>query len=186
LNSSKEKSKYDTHKFELIYSQDVIARKIKELGKRISSDYKGKDPVLIGVLKGCILFFADLIRNITIPVELEFINASSYNGGIEPDENVIMGKGPIISLTDRHILIVEGVVDSGHTVIELIDRLKLEHPASVEIVTLLDKPQGRKIPVNIKYVGFEAEDFFVIGFGLDQAQKYRNLPFIGRVLNKDK
>jgi len=186
LNSSEEKTAYDRRKFELLYSQDVIARRIKELGKEISEDYKDKDPILIGVLKGCILFFADLIRKISIPIELEFVNASSYNGGTERDEEVITGDNPRISLTGRHILLVEGIVDSGHTAIKMLKQIKLEEPASVEIVTLLNKPAGREMPIDIKYIGFETEDYFVIGYGLDQSQKYRNLPFIGRVLNNDK
>ncbi len=186
MNSSEEKTMDDTRKFELIYSQDKIAQRIRELGNQISRDYKDREPVLIGVLKGCILFFADLIREISVPIELEFVNASSYNGGIEPDEDVVMGGGPKISLTGRHVLLVEGVVDSGHTAVEIIKRIKLEEPASVEMVSLLNKPKCRKMPVDVKYVGFEAEDYFVIGYGLDQGQKYRNLPFIGRVLNNNK
>jgi hypoxanthine phosphoribosyltransferase len=186
LNSSEEKTKKNTRKFELIYSQDKIAQRIRELGNHISQDYKDKEPVLVGVLKGCILFFADLIREISIPIELEFVNASSYNGGTERDKSVILGDGPRISLTGRHVLLVEGVVDSGHTAVEIIKQIKLEEPASVEMVTLLNKPKGRELPVKIKYIGFEAEDYFVIGYGLDQSQKYRNLPFIGRVLNNNK
>jgi len=186
LNSSEEKTMEDTRKFELIYSQDKIAQRIKELGIQISTDYADKEPVLIGVLKGCILFFADLIREISIPIELEFVNASSYNDGIEPNEEVILGGGPKISLAGRHVLLVEGVVDSGHTAVEIMKQVKLEKPASVEMVSLLNKPKCRKMPVEIKYIGFDAEDYFVIGFGLDQSQKYRNLPFIGRVLNNNK
>jgi hypoxanthine phosphoribosyltransferase len=186
LNSSEEKTKHDTHKFELIYSQDKIAQRIKELGREISKDYKDKEPILVGVLKGCILFFADLIREISVPIELEFVNASSYNGGIDPDEDVIMSSGPKISLTGRHILLVEGIVDSGHTAVEIIKKIKLEEPASVEMVSLINKPECRKMPVKVKYIGFEAEDHFLIGYGLDQGQKYRNLPFIGRVLNSNK
>jgi len=186
LNSSKEKARNDARKFELLYSQDVIARRIKEMGRQISRDYKDKDPVFLGVLKGCILFLADLIRNISIPIELEFINASSYNDGVERDKEVIMDGGPRISLTGRHVLLVEGIVDSGHTAVEIFKKIKLEEPASIEMVSLLNKPNCRKMPVEIKYVGFEAKDYFLIGFGLDQAQKYRNLPFIGRVLTKDK
>ncbi|MCP4706488.1 MAG: hypoxanthine phosphoribosyltransferase [candidate division Zixibacteria bacterium] len=185
MNSSEEKTLTDTRKFELIYSQDKIAERIKELGNQISQDYKEKDPVLIGVLKGCILFFADLIREISVPIELEFVNASSYNGGVEPDKDVVLSSGPKISLTGRHVLLVEGVVDSGHTAVEIMKQVRLEDPASVEMVSLLNKPKCRKMPVEIKYIGFEAEDYFVIGFGLDQGQKYRNLPFIGRVLNNN-
>ena len=170
-------------KFDLLFSQDKIAEKIREMGKRITADYEHKNPILIGVLKGCIVFMADLIRNISTPVEIEFISASSYSNGQIPDDKVILSGGPDISLTGRHILLVEGIVDSGNTVISLINSLKLMEPASIEIVTLLDKPKCREVDIDIKYIGFDAGDDFVIGYGLDESQKYRNLPFIGKVLN---
>jgi hypoxanthine phosphoribosyltransferase len=173
-----------THKFELLYPQDKIARRIKELGAQISTDYADKDPILIGVLKGCVIFLADLIRNINIPIELEFISASSYNGNFKPENQVMMSGGPKVSVRGRHLLLVEGVVDSGNTVASLIDWLKTQEPASIEIVTLLDKPTCRKVKVDIKYFGFDAGEHFVIGFGLDAAQKYRNLPFIGKVVEQ--
>jgi hypoxanthine phosphoribosyltransferase len=178
-----EKEDPEVQKFDLLYSQDRINKKINELGRQISEDYVDKNPILIGVLKGCIVFMADLIRNISIPMELEFISASSYSNGRIPENEVLMSGGPGISLKDRHLLLVEGVVDSGNTVRTLIEKLRLQEPASIEIVTLLDKPGGRQIEINIKYIGFDAGDDFVIGYGLDDSQKYRNLPFIGKVLN---
>jgi hypoxanthine phosphoribosyltransferase len=183
LNLSEKKENLETHKFELLYSQDKIGRRIKQLGKQISRDYAGKNPILIGVLKGCLIFLADLVRQISEPIEIDFVDASSYNGGEIRDDEVIFSREPEKALTGRHILLVEGVVDSGHTALEITRLIKLQEPASIEIVTLLDKSKCRKIPVEIKYRGFEAEDYFVIGYGLDQDQKYRNLPFIGRVLN---
>jgi hypoxanthine phosphoribosyltransferase len=183
LTSSEEKEAVKTQKFELLYPQDLIARRIKELGNQISRDYANKELVLIGVLKGCIIFLADLVRHIKLPVELEFISASSYNGNSAPDADVVMMGGPKSSLAGRHVLLVEGVVDSGHTVLELTKHLKLLEPASIEVVTLLDKPGSRKDQTKIKYVGFKTENHFVIGFGLDAAQKYRNLPFIGKVVD---
>lgn len=183
MNLSEKKEKPKTHKFELLYSQDKIARRIKELGEQISGDYAGKNPILIGVLKGCTIFLADLIRQISEPIEIDFVDASSYNGGESRDENIIFSREPEKTLTGRHVLLVEGVVDSGHTAQEISRLVKLQEPASIEIVTLLDKSKCRKMPVDIKYRGFEAGDYFVIGYGLDQDQKYRNLPFIGRVLN---
>ncbi len=170
------------HKFSLLYPQDEIAGRIKEMGEQISLDYAGKDPILIGVLKGCIVFLADLIRAIPKSMELEFISASSYNGGITASDKVIMNGGPGVSLEGRHLLLVEGVVDSGNTVTTIIKRLRNQKPASIEIVTLLDKPTCRKVELNLKYVGFTAGDDFVIGYGLDVDQKYRNLPFIGKVI----
>jgi len=167
--------------FELLYPQDILAHRIKELGLEISHDYEGLNPIMVGILKGCLIFMADLIRTVSIPVEVDFIYASSYNGGVTRDETVLVGR-PKKSLTGRHIILVEGVVDSGHTAVETAKAIKEMEPASVEIVTLLDKPKSRKMAVNIKYRGFVTDDYFVIGFGLDKDQKYRNLPFIGRVI----
>lgn len=153
------------------------------MGLQISKDYEGKEPIMIGILKGCVIFMADLVRDITIPVEMEFISASSYTNGRIQDNCISMFGGPDIPLSKRHILIVEGVVDSGHTVKAIIDHLRLQEPASIEIVALLDKPKCRQVDVNVKYAGFDAGDDFVIGFGLDESQKYRNLPFVGKVIN---
>jgi hypoxanthine phosphoribosyltransferase len=171
-----------TRKFDLLYPQDRIAERIKEIGAQISLDYAGKVPLLIGVMTGCIVFMADLMRAISEPMELECISASSYNGGLTASEKVIMNGGPDVPLEDRHLLLVEGVVDSGNTVTSIIKKLQFQKPASIEIVTLLDKPIGREIDLNIKYVGFTAGDDFVIGYGLDVDQRYRNLPFIGKVI----
>lgn len=181
--TSSEKETIKTQKFDLLYPQDQIARRIAELGSQISHDYANKDLVLIGVLKGCIIFLADLVRHIKLPVEMEFIAASSYNGNMIPESDVSMMGGPKSSLTGRHILLVEGVVDSGHTVLTLTGYLKRLEPASIEVVTLLDKPDCRTDEIKIKYVGFKTDNHFVIGFGLDAAQKYRNLPFIGKVID---
>ncbi len=174
----------EVHKFDLLYSQDVINKKIQEIGKRISSDYAEKNPVLIGVLKGCFIFMADLVRNITVPIEIEFISASSYVNGQERNGNVAFFGGPDVSIKGRHVLIVEAVVDSGKTAQELIEKLNHMEPESVEIVTLLDKTKCREVKLDIKYRGFDAGDDFVIGYGLDESQKYRNLPFIGKVIDK--
>jgi len=169
-------------KFDLLYPQDLIAQRIKEIGARISQDYAGKEPILIGVLKGCVVFMADLIRAISEPMELEFISASSYNNGITASDKVIMNGGPDVPIENRHLLLVEGVVDSGNTVESIIKKLQFQKPASIEIVTLLDKPDGRETDLSVKYIGFTAGDDFVIGFGLDVDQRYRNLPFIGKVI----
>jgi hypoxanthine phosphoribosyltransferase len=172
------------HKLELLFTQDKLDRKIKELGRRISRDYADKEPILIGVLKGCVVFLADLIRNISVPIELEFISASSYLNGRIPNGEVAMSGGPEISTRGRHLLIVEGVVDSGQTVQTIVKHLRGQKPASVEIVALLDKPKCRTVDIEVKYRGFDAGKNFVIGFGLDESQKYRNLPFIGRVIEE--
>jgi hypoxanthine phosphoribosyltransferase len=176
----------ERQKFELLYPQDKIARRIKELGRLISKDYADKDPILIGVLKGCFIFLADLVRHISIPVEMEFMTASSYNGDVVAENGVTMTGGPNVSIKGRHILLVEGVVDSGHTVKAIMHKLNKQEPASIQVVTLLDKPECRKVEVDITYKGFRAGKDFVIGYGLDVGQRYRNLPFIGRVVEKKK
>jgi len=167
---------------ELLLPQDQIQRRIRKLGRRISEDYRGKQVVLLGVLKGCFIFMADLIRTITVPVEVEFIDAKSYGAEIEPGELTLSG-GPGGSLKNRHVLVVEGVVDTGRTAVSILESIRRMEPASVEIVTLLNKMSRREGDISIKYAGFEVGDDFVIGYGLDHNQLYRNLPFIGKVID---
>jgi hypoxanthine phosphoribosyltransferase len=162
--------------------QKVIARRVAELGSRISREYEGKEPVLIGVLKGCVVFLSDLMRQITIPVEVEFVSAASYRHGIHQDEEVIIGGGVSIDLKGRHVLLVEAIVDTGRTVSLILDKIGAMEPASIEIVTLLDKPTSHRTKLTIKYKGFSISNEFVIGYGMDNAQRFRNLPFIGRVV----
>ncbi len=170
--------------FELLYTQDKIQEVITELGQKISEDYKDKNPILLGVLKGCFIFIADLVRAISVPSEVEFISAHSYGSSLNPGELTLSG-GPQVSLKGRHILLVEGVVDTGRTAVSLVNTLKSMEPASVEIVTLLDKTGRREQDICIKYSGLTIENDFVIGFGLDHDQIYRNLPFIGKIINDE-
>lgn len=162
--------------------QKTIARRVAELGGEISSEYEGKHPVLIGVLKGCVVFLSDLMRHITIPVEVEFVSAASYRNGVHPDEEVIIGGGVSIDLKGRHVLLVEAIVDTGRTVSLILDKVGAMEPASIEIVTLLDKPTSHRTKLTVKYKGFSIGNEFVIGYGMDNAQLFRNLPFIGRVI----
>lgn len=175
------KSELKAQTFELLFPQDRIEKKVRELGRRISLDYAGQNPVLLGVLKGCFVFMADLARAVSIPSEVDFISAHSYGAGENPGKLTLSG-GPDVSLKNRHVLLVEGVVDTGRTAQSIIDTIKSMEPASVEIVTLLDKRGRRELKVEIKYAGFEIGDDFVIGYGLDHSQVYRNLPFIGKVI----
>lgn len=154
------------------------------MGAQITADYAGETPVLVGVLKGCAIFLADLMRTIKLPIELEFVSAASYRTGVRREEDVIIGGGFSIPMEGRHVLVVEGVVDSGKTVSLVTEKIRKMEPASLEIVTLLDKPQSHRVKVDVKYKGFSIGNDFVIGFGLDNTQKYRNLPFIGRLLDK--
>ncbi len=170
--------------FELLLDQASIAKRVSELGKEITADYRGKHPVLLGVLKGCIIFLADLMRAINLSAELELVSASSYRKGKKQETDVLLASAVSIPLKDRHILIVEGVVDSGRTVSALSKELKKMEPASIEVVTLIDKPASHRRKLQIRYKGFTLRNDFVIGYGLDNTQKYRNLPFIGRMVDE--
>ena len=169
--------------FEVLLDQEKIARRIRELGQQITIDYAGQTPVLIGILKGCVVFLSDLMRCIQLPVELEFVSASSYRKGLVSEDSVVIGGGVSIPLKGRQVLLVEGVIDSGRTISQVHERIKKEEPAKIEIVTLLDKPASHRQQVKIKYKGFSVGNDFVIGFGLDNTQRYRNLPFIGRMID---
>ena len=174
-----------TQPFELMVPQNRIEEKISELGERISADYTAKNPMMLGVLKGCFIFLADLIRAIKTSIEVDFISAHSYGSGTVPGDLSLSG-GPRVSLKGRHILVVEGVVDTGRTLKMILESVRSMEPASVEIVTLLNKVGRREIELDIKYPGFKVENDFVIGYGLDYGQLYRNLPFIGKVISKEK
>ena len=170
--------------FEVLLDQDQIARRIAEMGKQITEDYADRIPVLVGVLQGGVVFLTDLMREIKLPMELELVSAASYRHGISPSNNVVLDGKLSISLKERHVLIVEGVVDSGKTVSAILRQIRKLQPASIEVVTLIDKPASHRMKLDIKYKGFSIGNDFVIGFGLDNMQKYRNLPFIGRVIEQ--
>lgn len=163
---------------EILLSAEDIERRIKELAGEISSDYKGKELVLVSVLKGSMFFTADLIRHISIPVILDFIAISSYGEATETSGVAKIIKDLEENIENRHILIVEDIVDTGLTLGYLMRTLKLKNPASIKVCTLLDKPVRRILEVLIDYKGFEIEDKFVVGYGLDFLGKYRHLPFI--------
>lgn len=171
--------------FELIYDQKLINSRIAEIGREITNDYANETPVLLGVLKGCIVFLADLMRCIKLPVELEFVSATSYRQGEKQSKELKFESSVAIPLKGRHVLLVEGVVDSGRTVSVILKQLEQLKPASIEIVTLIDKPTCHRNKLNIKYKGFSMKNEFVIGYGLDNTQIYRNLPFIGRLIEQN-
>jgi hypoxanthine phosphoribosyltransferase len=172
-----------TRPFELLLDQKRIAQQVRKLGAKITADYAGQRLVLVGVLKGCVVFLADLMRHIELPCEVEFISAASYRRGIKREEDIILGGGVAVALKGRHVLIVDGIVDSARTVSTIYSRLMAEEPASLEIVTLLDKPASHRNKVNVKYKGFSIGNEFVIGYGLDNTQLYRNLPFVGHLID---
>lgn len=163
----------------ILYDEKQIHTRIKELGEEISKDYQGKNPVLICILKGASTFMADLMRVITIPLEIDFMAISSYGESRKSSGVVKIKKDIDADLQDRDVIIVEDIVDTGLSLKYIKDYIGKHNPKSVTTCVLLDKPSGHKIEIPVEYVGFNVADEFVVGYGLDYAQKYRNLPFIG-------
>ncbi len=163
---------------EILISEDQIQQKVKELGKQITRDYKGKDPILVGVLNGAVIFMADLMRCIDIPIEVDFMAVSSYGVSTESSGIVRILKDLDKSIEGRHVIVVEDIIDTGLTLKYLTTLLKDRKPRSIRLCSLLDKPERRKIDIDIDYKGFSIPDEFVVGYGLDFKEKYRNLPYI--------
>ncbi|MDS0525293.1 hypoxanthine phosphoribosyltransferase [Clostridium sp. SHJSY1] len=164
---------------EVLFSEETINEKIKEMGKKITKDYEGKNLIIIGILKGSVLFAADLIKNINMYCEIDFMAVSSYGYSTESSGVVRILKDLDHSIEGKDVLIVEDIVDSGITLDYLLKYLKGRNAKSIEIASLLNKPLRRKVDIDVKYIGFEAPDEFIVGYGIDYAEKYRNLPFIG-------
>ena len=164
---------------EVLFSEEAINERVKELAAKISEDYKGKELLVVGVLKGSVIFASELIKNITIPCQIDFMAVSSYGDSSETTGVVRILKDLDSEISGKHIIIVEDIVDSGVTLNYLLNYLKSRNASSVEIVSLLTKPSRRKVDIDCKYVGFETPDEFLVGYGLDYAEKYRNLPFVG-------
>lgn len=163
---------------EIIFSEADIQRRVKELGAQITRDYAGKSPLMIGILKGCFIFFADIARCIDLDCEIRFLSASSYGFSSVTSGKVKIEKDLDFEIKDRDVLIIEDILDSGVTLTTLRNFVAERDPASLKICALLDKPARRQIPINADYVGFVCPDEFVIGYGLDYAERYRNIPFI--------
>jgi hypoxanthine phosphoribosyltransferase len=164
---------------EIILTTEQIERRVSEIGQAISADYAGRNPILVGVLKGVLFFMADLLRSVTIPVEVDFIAVSSYTAEARKKGYVRLVKDLEIPLSGRDVLFVEDVIDTGLTLNYLLSSLKAREPASLEVCVLFNKPDRRLIDIPIKYKGFDLPDKFVVGYGLDHREKYRNLPFVG-------
>lgn len=162
----------------LIDEQKLQAR-IRELGAQITRDYQGKDLTLIGVLKGSVYFATDLSRAIDLPLSLEFLGCSSYHGGTETTGEVRITLDVTKPLAGKHIVLVEDIVDTGLTMKFLLENLMARHPASLKVCSLLEKPARARTQIDIAYKGFVIDDVFVVGYGLDYAEKFRNVPFIG-------
>lgn len=169
------------HKISVLISEEEIAEKTKDLGELISKDYAGQEVHLICVLKGSIFFTCELAKRITVPVTMDFISVSSYGDGTESTGRVRIVKDLDETVEGKNVIIVEDIIDSGRTLSYLIDMLNTRKPNSLKLCTLLDKPERRVTDVAVDYVGFNIPDKFVVGYGLDYAQKYRNLPYVGVV-----
>ena len=163
----------------VMFDEQALSTKITELGEKIAQDYAGKDVVVVGILKGSVVFFADLIRKINLPLQIDFMVASSYGNGTETSGKVNIKKDLDVDIAGRHVLLVEVIIDSGITMNCLMAELAKRQPASVKLCALLSKPSRRKVDVTIDYCGFEVPDEFLVGYGLDYAEKYRNMSVIG-------
>jgi hypoxanthine phosphoribosyltransferase len=163
----------------ILLTEEQIEKKVTELAKRITEDYAGKKLLAVVILKGSFIFAADLIRKIDLPVEVDFMVVSSYGSGTETSGIVKIIKDLNESIAEKDVLIIEDIMDSGVTLSNLVEVLKTRQPSSMEICALLNKPERRKAEVDVKYIGYDIPDEFIVGYGLDFSEKYRNLPYIG-------
>ena len=170
---------FDNDIQEVLFSEEQLKNRVQEIARQITADYQGKEIMLISVLRGSFVFMADLCRAIDLPCTLDFMAVSSYGKGTKFSGQVQITKDLSADNTDRHIIVVEDILDSGNTLSYLLKILENRHPASIRLCTLLDKPDRRVKPVEVHYSGFTIPDAFVVGYGLDYAEKYRNLPYIG-------
>lgn len=174
---------YDSLK-EILFSEQQIKEKVKELGDQISTDYQGRNPLFVGILKGVFIFMADLLRAVKINCEVDFMAISNYNHQIRSQGVVRIVKDLDLPIQGRHVVFVEDVIDTGLTINYLLRNLKERSPASLEVCTIFNKPAHRLVEIPIKYKGFDLPDRFVVGYGLDHSEKYRNMPFIGLLESK--
>ena len=162
----------------ILISEEEIAKRVKELGKQLAEDYKGKELLVVGILKGCMLFLSDLVRTIELPLTMDFMVVSSYGATTKSSGVVRIVKDLEREIEGKDVLIVEDIVDTGLTLSYLVENFKARNPKSVKVCSLLDKPDRRKAQVEIQYIGFKIPDEFVVGYGLDYGENYRNLPFV--------
>ena len=163
---------------EILISQKALNARVRELGQDISERYKGKELLMIGVLKGANVFMSDLMRAVTVPIQIDFIAASSYGSSTESSGVVRIVKDLDYSIEGKHVMIVEDIIDTGLTLKYLFDNFSARKPASLSIISLLDKPERRKVDIKVDYTGFTIPDEFIVGYGIDYAEKYRNLPYV--------
>ena len=163
----------------VLISEEELQKRIGELGQQLAKDYDGKDPIFVGVLKGVVNFFTDMVRATPIRCQYEFMAVSSYGGGTSTSGNVKLLKDVSCNIKGRHVVILEDILDSGLTLKFVTEHLRSMEPASLKICTMLDKPERRKVDIFADYIGFTIPNEFVVGFGLDYQEFYRNLPFVG-------
>lgn len=163
----------------VLFSKEQLAKRIKELAEQLDKDYAGKTPLMVAILKGSVMFFTDLIREMTLSLEIDFMSISSYGSGVKSSGEVKMIKDLDNKIEGKDVIIVEDIVDSGYTMKYLTHLLEARNPSSIKICALLDKPSRRETDVAVDYKGFEVGNEFVVGYGLDYAARYRNIPFIG-------
>ena len=163
----------------VLIPEEELQAKIRELGAILTEEYKDKNPIFLGILKGVVVFFADMIRAVPIKCQMDLIAVSSYGSGTTSSGKIKMEKDLSLDIEGRHVVILEDIIDSGNTLSHTIEYLKSKNPASLKICTLLDKPARRKVKLEADYTGFTVPDEFLVGYGLDYAEQYRNLPCIG-------
>ncbi|EFG49691.1 hypoxanthine phosphoribosyltransferase [Aerococcus viridans ATCC 11563 = CCUG 4311] len=164
---------------EILVSTEEIAERIQVLGEELTADYQDKNPIVVGILKGSVPFMSDLIRAMDVKLQIDFMDISSYGGGVESSGQVKILKDLDADVSGRHVIIVEDIVDTGNTLAKIHDLFQHRNAASVKVVTLLNKPERRTADVSVDYIGFEIPDKFVIGYGMDFDEEYRQLPYIG-------
>ena len=170
---------------EIVVSRDQIKAMVQRLAGELEEDIEGKAPVFIGVLKGCVFFFTDLTRGIRRSVEMDFIQVSSYGASTTSSGSVVLVKDITVDVRDRDVYLVEDIVDTGTTLTDVIHLIEARHPRSIQVVSLLSKPSRRKVSVEVAFLGTEIEDLFVVGYGLDFAERYRNVPDIHVLRNSE-
>ena len=170
---------------DVIMSEAEIAKVVARLGGEISADYDGKNPVLVNLLKGGVIFLADLVRRLTVPHQIDFMTVSSYANGTSSSGIVRIAEDLSTNISGRHVLVVEDVLDTGRTLAYILNVLKIRSPGSIEVCSLLRKASPKNAPIRVRYVGKEIPDVFVVGYGLDYNEKFRNLPFIAKLAGPD-
>jgi hypoxanthine phosphoribosyltransferase len=163
---------------EILFDKHAIAEKVREIAERISEDYAGRELVLICILKGAAVFTADLMRHLTLPVTVEFVQVASYGSSTTSSKKIIAGSPAGIDISDKHVLLVDTIIDTGTTMDCLFKMFRAQQPSTLKAVVLLDKKSRRTVDITLSYIGFEISDRFVVGYGMDHGEKYRNLPYI--------